>query len=265
MMQKINATLAIALNTFRESVRDRVLYAFFFFACLITMLGIVLGSLSIGQEIRIIEDLGLSVIAIIGGIITVFTGTNLVYKELDKRTIYVIFSKPVTSWQFIVGKYLGLALCIVLVTAAMGAFLAALVWMVEPNHQIQLHLPWLAGALCLVLAELLFVLAIATFFSTFSTPIMNVIFTLSIWFIGHLGSSLLELSNMSQNQMAKMLLSAIYWVLPDLAGLTRIRLELTYMEPPSPEILSYLVSYIAAYVVLLLGLAALVNERREFP
>lgn len=264
-MQKVKATFAIALNTFRESVRDRVLYAFFIFACSITMLGIVLGSLSIGQEIRIIEDLGLSVIAIIGGIITVFTGTNLVYKELDRRTIYVIFSKPVTSWQFILGKYLGLALCIILVTAAMGLFLAALVWMVEPNHQIQLHLPWLAGALSLVLAELLFVLAIATFFSTFSTPIMSVIFTLSIWFIGHLGSSLLELSNMSQNQIAKALLSSIYWVLPDLAGLTRIRLELTYMEPPSPEILSYLVSYIAAYVVLLLGLAALVNERREFP
>ena len=264
-MQKVKATFAIALNTFRESVRDRVLYAFFIFACSITMLGIVLGSLSIGQEIRIIEDLGLSVIAIIGGIITVFTGTNLVYKELDRRTIYVIFSKPVTSWQFILGKYLGLALCIILVTAAMGLLLAALVWMVEPNHQIQLHLPWLAGALSLVLAELLFVLAIATFFSTFSTPIMSVIFTLSIWFIGHLGSSLLELSNMSQNQIAKTLLSSIYWVLPDLAGLTRIRLELTYMEPPSPEILSYLVSYIAAYVVLLLGLAALVNERREFP
>lgn len=264
-MQKVKATFAIALNTFRESVRDRVLYAFFIFACSITMLGIVLGSLSIGQEIRIIEDLGLSVIAIIGGIITVFTGTNLVYKELDRRTIYVIFSKPITSWQFILGKYLGLALCIILVTAAMGLFLAALVWMVEPNHQIQLHLPWLAGALSLVLAELLFVLAIATFFSTFSTPIMSVIFTLSIWFIGHLGSSLLELSNMSQNQIAKTLLSSIYWVLPDLAGLTRIRLELTYMEPPSPEILSYLVSYIAAYVVLLLGLAALVNERREFP
>ncbi|HMO23622.1 MAG TPA: ABC transporter permease subunit, partial [Candidatus Melainabacteria bacterium] len=131
-MTELKATLAIALNTFRESVRDRVLYAFFIFACLITMLGIVLGSLSIGQEIRIIEDLGLSVIAIIGGIITVFTGTTLVYKELDKRTIYVIFSKPVTSWQFILGKYLGLAACIILVTAAMGLFLVALIWMVDP-------------------------------------------------------------------------------------------------------------------------------------
>ena len=96
-MNKLKATYAIALNTFRETVRDRVLYAFFVFACVITMLGIILGSLSIGQEMRIIEDLGLSVIAIIDGIITLFTGTNLVYKELDKRTIYVIFSNYVLT------------------------------------------------------------------------------------------------------------------------------------------------------------------------
>lgn len=264
-MTKMKATMAIALNTFRESVRDRVLYACFIFACVITILGIVLGSLSIGQEVRVIEDLGLSVIAIIGGIITVFTGTNLVYKELDKRTIYVIFSKPISSWQFIAGKYLGLALCIMVVTFAMGIFLAGLVWMVEPSHQIQLHISYLFGALLLVLLELMFVLAIATFFSTFSTPIMSVIFTLSIWFIGHLGSSLLELSNMATNESAKLILTGIYWILPDLAGLTRIRLQLTYLTPPSSEILCYLVCYIAAYVILLLTLASLVNERREFP
>lgn len=264
-MNKFSQTYAIALNTFRESVRDKVLYAFFVFACIITVLGIVLGSLSVGQELRVIEDLGLSVIAIIGGIITVFTGTNLVYKELDKRTIYVIFSKPVSSWQFILGKYLGLATCIAVVTLLMGIFLLAILFLTEPNHQIQFHMPYLCGALCLVLIELLFVLAIATFFSTFSTPIMSVIFTLSLWFVGHLGSSLLELSNMANNQMAKMVLSGIYWVLPDLAELTRIRLRLTYLETPSFEILSYLLSYITAYVVLLLSLSAVVNERREFP
>lgn len=264
-MSKMKATMAIAINTYRESVRDRVLYTCFVFACLLTIGGIILGSLSIGQELRIIEDLGLSVIAIIGGIISIFTGTNLVYKELDKRTIYLIFSKPISSWQFILGKYLGLAMCIIVVTFTMGILLAGLVWMVEPSHQIQLHFVYLVGAWFLVLLELMFVLAIATFFSTFSTPIMSVVFTLSIWFIGHLGSSLLELSNMSTNQAAKFVLTGIYWILPDLAGLTRIRLELTYLSPPSTEILSYLVSYITAYVILLLALASIVNERREFP
>lgn len=264
-MAGLEAIRAIALNTFRETVRDRVLYAFFVFACLITVLGILLGSLSVGQDIRIIEDLGLAVIAFIGGIICVFAGTNLVYKELEKRTIYVIFTKPVTSWQFILGKYLGLAMCILVVTAAMGAFLSLLLWFVDPMHQIQLHLPLIAESLLLVLLELYFILALATFFSTFSNPIMSVIFTLSLWFIGHLGSSLLELSRMSTSDAAKSVLQAIYWCLPDLAELTRVRALLMYGQPPSQEIITYLVCYLVAFILLLLCLASIVNERRELP
>lgn len=265
MVNTYSAIEAIALNTFRESVRDRVLYAFFVFACLITVMGILLGSLSVGQDIRIIEDMGLAVIAIIGGIITVFAGTNLVYKELERRTIYVIFTKPVKSWQFIFGKYIGLAMCIFVVLAAMGAFLICLIWFVEPTHQIQFHLPWILSSLALVHLELLFVLAMATFFSTFSTPIMSVVFTLSLWFIGHLGSSLLDLSRMSSNAIATSLLSCLYWCLPDLAALTRVRAQLMYGQAPSVEIISYLVCYIVAFILLLLVFAAIVNERREFP
>lgn len=255
---------AIALNTFRETVRDRVLYAFFVFACSITVLGILLGSLSVGQDIRIIEDIGLAVIAIIGGIISVFAGTNLVYKELERRTIYVIFTKPVSSWQFITGKYLGLVGCIFVVVLAMGLFLLGLIWMVDPTDQ-TLKVPLLAGSLSLVFLELLFVLALATFFSTFSTPIMSVIFTLSLWFIGHLGGSLLELSKMSSNGAIQQLLSSLYWCLPDLAQLTRIRSVLMYGREPSQEIIIYMLAYVFAFIFFLLGLASIINERREFP
>lgn len=261
----IDPIFAIALNTFRETVRDRVLYAFFVFACLITVLGILLGSLSVGQDIRIIEDLGLTVIAIIGGIIAVFAGTNLVYKELERRTIYVIFTKPVSSWQFILGKYAGLSMCLVVVLAAMGFFLFALVSLVDPEHHMQLHIQGITCSLALVLLELLFVLAMATFFSTFSTPIMSVIFTLSLWFIGHLGSSLIDLSRMSNNPMAQNLLSSLYWCLPDLAQLTRVRAMLMYGKEPSQEIIVFMLSYVLAFILLLLGLASVVNERREFP
>jgi ABC-type transport system involved in multi-copper enzyme maturation permease subunit len=260
----IKPVFAIALNTFRETVRDRVLYAFFVFACSITVLGILLGSLSVGQDIRIIEDIGLTVIAIIGGIISVFAGTNLVYKELERRTIYVIFTKPVSSWQFIAGKYLGLVSCIFVVVLAMGLFLLALIWMVDPSHQTQ-RVPLMAASLGLVFLELLFVLALATFFSTFSNPIMSVIFTLSLWFIGHLGGSLLDLSRMSTNSAIQQLLSSLYWCLPDLAQLTRIRSVLMYGKEPTQEIIIYMLAYVFAFVFFLLGLASIVNDRREFP
>lgn len=264
-MAATDAVSAIALNTFRETVRDRVLYAFFIFACLISAVGIVLGSLSIGQDIRVIEDLGLAAVAIIGGIIAVFAGTNLVFKELERRTIYIIFTKPVSSWQFIAGKYLGLAMCIFVVLLAMGLFLTLLLFMVDPGHQIQLRLPWIAASLGLVYLELLFVLALATFFSTFSTPVMSVIFTLSLWFIGHLGSSLLDLGRMSSSPAVQKTLAAIYWLLPDLAGLTRVRAQLMYGQDAAGETVLYLSCYVLAYILFLLGLAAVVNERREFP
>lgn len=264
-MSAFQSMNAIAVNTFRETVRDKVLYAFFVFACLISVLSILLGSLSVGQDIRIVEDMGLAVIAIIGGIIAVFAGTNLVYKELERRTIYVIFTKPVTSLQFIIGKYAGLCMCIFVSLAAMGVFLTALVWLVDPAHHIQLHLTWIFASLALVFLELLFVLALATFFSTFSTPIMSVVFTLSIWFISHLSGSLLDLSRMSNNPVAAGLFNLLYFSLPDLAQMTRVRSVLMYGKEPSCEIIVFMVAYVFAYVILLLGLASVVNERREFP
>lgn len=160
----MGAMTAIAINTFREVLRDKVIFAFFIFACLISLMGILLGSLSIGQDIRIVEDLGLAAIAIIGGVIAVFSGANLVYKELERKTIYLIFSKPVQSWQFIFGKYLGLAACLLVILLLMGGFLIALVGFVDPAQSLGTTLSWIGLSLALVYLELLFIIASASFF-----------------------------------------------------------------------------------------------------
>ncbi|MFA7340390.1 MAG: ABC transporter permease [Candidatus Obscuribacterales bacterium] len=266
---------AIALNTFREVLRDKIIYAFFVFACLISLFGILLGTLSVGQDIRIVEDLGLAAIAVIGGIIAVFSGANLVFKELERRTIYLIFSKPVKSWQFILGKYLGLASCLLIIILMMGGFLSALVGFVDPALPLA-HLPWIALSLSLVYLELLFIIASASFFSTFSTPIMSVLFTLCFWLVGHSCASLQELAKMSTNPLVSQFFGALYWLMPDLQSLTRVRSELMYGRALSQasgsfgsdghgELLTYLTTYILAYVIILLVLSALVNERRELP
>jgi ABC-type transport system involved in multi-copper enzyme maturation permease subunit len=265
---------AIALNTFREVLRDKIIYAFFVFACLISLFGILLGTLSVGQDIRIVEDLGLAAIAVIGGIIAVFSGANLVFKELERRTIYLIFSKPVKSWQFILGKYLGLASCLLIIILMMGGFLRALVGFVDPALPLA-HLRWIALSLSLVYLELLFIIASASFFSTFSTPIMSVLFTLCFWLVGHSCASLQELAKMSTNPLVSQFFGALYWLMPDLQSLTRVRSELMYGRAFSTapgnfsdghgELLTYLTTYILAYVIILLVLSALVNERRELP
>ncbi|MBS2001984.1 MAG: ABC transporter permease subunit [Cyanobacteria bacterium SZAS LIN-5] len=264
----LSSITAIGLNTFRETVRDKIMYAFMLFAFVISLLSILLGSLSVGQDVKILEDIGLAAIACISGIIAVFAGTNLVYKELEKRTVYLIFTKPISGWHFIAGKYLGLAACLLIVVAAMGFFLSGLVWMVRPEHGLNdlmavsnLMMP----AVMLVYLELLLVIALATFFSTFASPVMSVLFTLALWLIGHFGDSLKQLGQMSQNPTFAQFSNFLYLILPDLAGLTRARSILMYGRSPGPEVITFITCYVFAYVVLLLVLAAAVTDRREFP
>jgi ABC-type transport system involved in multi-copper enzyme maturation permease subunit len=260
-MKAISPIVAIGINAFRETVRDRVLYAFVVFAFILTLVGILLGSLSIGQDLRILEDLGLATIAFIGGIISIFAGTSLVYKEIERRTIYLIITKPISRWQFIAGKYLGLCLCVMVVTFAMGAFLVGTVYFISPSHVVN---PLLWESLALIYLELLFVTAVATFFSTFATPLMSVVFTLGVWFIGHMVQSLRELGHLSTAGGVAKLFDAVYWFMPDLARLTSVRADLMYSRQPEAELLFYLCSYIFAYIILLLSFSTMVAERREF-
>ncbi len=108
----MSKVFAIAINTFREAVRNRILYVLLFFSVLILLGAWVASTLSIEQPERTVRDLGVGAINIISGLIAVFVGIGLVYNDLDKKTIYTIVSKPISRWQFIVGKYLGLLLTI---------------------------------------------------------------------------------------------------------------------------------------------------------
>lgn len=253
--------LAIAFNTFKETVRDRVLYAFVVFAFLVTLLGLVLGTISIGQDVRILEDVGLFIISTIGGIIAVFIGINLVYKEIDKRTIYLLFSKPISRWQFVVGKFLGLSWCILLVTFFMAIFLVGIIMLCSPGHP---YIATMSASFALVYLELLFVIALATFFSTFATPLMSILFTIGLWLIAHLGDSLLLFAKLSTNKIIAAIFQSLYCLLPDLAQLTRLRGQIVSYESIHVETVVFLTSYIISYIVVLLTLATIITEQREF-
>ncbi|MDR3614879.1 MAG: ABC transporter permease [Candidatus Obscuribacterales bacterium] len=262
-VSEIQKILAIALNTYREIVRDRIFYSFLVFVVFIILLAVVLGSLSVGQDERILRDFGLAAIGLIGGIIAIFAGCNLVSKEIDKKTIFVIFTKPVTGWQFIAGKYLGLSAAVLLMVALMGLFMSGVLAAFSPhsfgNQIVSLLLP-----VVLVQLELLLVIAIATFFSTFATPVMSVLFTLAMWLIAHLGESLNSLGKLSNNHALQTLTNAIYWALPDLANLTRARNLLMYGNQGNNEVITLITCYIISYVLILLVMASIITEHREF-
>lgn len=170
---------AVALNTFREAIRNRVLYVLVFFAVGLMGFSAVLGQLSMHEEVRVIKDLGLAGISVFGTVIALFLGVNLLSKELDRKTVYFVVPKPLFRWEFLLGKYAGLVLTLALLLVAMSAVLAGFV-IAQGGH----HGPAMMRAEVLVLLELMLLVAVALLFSAFSSPYLSAMFTAGLWVIG---------------------------------------------------------------------------------
>ena len=187
----------VAVNTFREAVRDRVLYNLVFFALLMIGAAILVGQISIGIERLVIINLGLSAISIFGLVMAVFIGVGLVYKEMEKRTLYSLLAKPIRRWQFLVGKYAGLLLTLAVNTSLMTLGLAAALFYVGRPF-VRSDAPILV-AVYFILLELALVTALALFFSCFSSPMLSTLFTLGIYIAGFFPSDIREFGAMTQS------------------------------------------------------------------
>ena len=183
---------AIARNTFREAVRDRVLYNLVLFVLLLIAAAIFIGELSGGQERKIIVDLGLSAMLLFGVFIAIFVGVGLVYKEIERRTIYAIFSKPVGRGEFLLGKYLGLCLTLLVNVVVMGLGVSlALAYVAKGWDPLILTL-W--PAVLMIYMELMLITALALLFSSFSSPALSALLTFCIFIIGHFSADLKSLA-----------------------------------------------------------------------
>jgi len=178
-MSALQRIWAIALNTFREAARIRVLYGIVVLVIGANLFAIVLGEMSIREQARVARDVGLAGISLFGSLTAIFLGVFLLYTEVQRRTIHAIVSKPIERWEFVVGKYLGMALVL---TVLVGLFAVAMVGMllvqdVGVSSEV-------VRAIVLAWCEVLTVAAIAIFFSSFSTPFLSGIFALAMWVIG---------------------------------------------------------------------------------
>src|SRR5688572_31111394 len=170
----------VAINVFRESVRDKVLYNLVAFAVLLIAVSYLLGQLTAGQDVKIIKDLGLAAIATFGLLIAVFIGIGLVSKEVERKSVYGLLSKPLTRPQFILGKYAGLVLTLAVNIAAMTVAFYAVLYYIDATATVSTRAGWSAPAMDprllvavgLIFAELMVVTAVAVFFSTFSSPLL---------------------------------------------------------------------------------------------
>jgi len=253
----VNAVLAIATNAFRESVRDRVLWVIVGFALLVIAGGLFLSELAIGQHGRVVRNFGLVVISVIGVVLAVFIGTALVHKEIDRRTIHVVLSKPVGRDAFVIGKFLGLALTLAVCTGVMGASLFAFGW-IEGGTP---HWPTLL-AVTFTYGEQLLLVALAVFFSTFVSPVMGAIYLFGLWIIGNALPYFLGVARTSENLVTRYLASGLYYGLPNLSTFN-IRDLIAQDLLPSFEQTIWAVIYLAAYAAVVIWLAGRVFTRRD--
>lgn len=258
-----NVVWALAVNTFKEAVRNKILYALIFFSLGIMMLAIILDEVTIGQRSKIITDIGLASINIFGVIIAIVIGINLVYKEIEKKTIYPILAKPVHRYQFIIGKYLGILLTLAVETIIMSSFLFSLVWFYEETTKIHTLNVGLLSGIFLIYIELAVVAAIAMFFSSFSTPFLSGMFTFSCYVIGHLTEDLKRLGEVSGNEVLKGVTSAFYHILPNLENFN-IKAEVVHHLPIENGRIVLSILYGMLYIVLSLTLASWFFQRRDF-
>jgi ABC-type transport system involved in multi-copper enzyme maturation permease subunit len=170
---------AIALVTFREAVRNRVLAVLVLFAAGLMGFSIVLGELSLHEDVRVIKDIGLAGISAVSIVISLFLGVNLLSKELDKKTVYFVIPKPLHRHEFLLGKYVGMAVTLALLVASMAVVLAIVLATQGGEHDIAL-----VRAEVMVLLELWLVLAVALLFSAFSSPYLSAMFTGALWIVG---------------------------------------------------------------------------------
>lgn len=257
----MHRSLTIALNTFKETIRDRILYVIFVFAILMCLLSIILGSLSIGNNLKIILDFGLGSINIFGVILSIFIGTSLVFKEIDRKTIYIILSKPIDRWEFILGKFFGLALTLTILVALMSIvfFILLLLYNVSLS---QIYLAFVS--IIMILVELYLVIAVALLFSSFSSPLLSMVFTGCIWAIGHFNPVMLMLAQYSHSDLLVNLVTFLHYLLPDLSKFN-IKNNIDNLDYVlNLTQIGLILGYGALYTSVVLMISVISFEKREF-
>ncbi len=253
--------MALALNTFREAIRNKVFYIIFIFAVVMLGSSLVFTQLALGEEDRIVKDLGLAAINVFGLLLAAFVGVNLVHEELDKRTIYLLLATGMSRTQFILGKYLGLFITVLVNVLLMALLLFCAIGLTDGATVT----PSLVYAIFLYLFEVMVIIAIAVLFSSFSTPVLSAVLTFMCWAIGHLSEDLLSFAERLDKEgsvvMAKFL-TGLYYVLPNLE-LFNIKNQVVYQESIMNFVTWKYPAVSLLYTAILLSITALCFSRRD--
>lgn len=252
------STFAIARIFFREAIRDRILNLIWLFAIAMLGLSLFMGDLSAGSELKVVKDLGLGVINFLLVLVAIMIGSNAIYREIDKRTVYVVLSKPISRWQFLLGKFLGLfGVLGVLGSAMCAAFYLLLFIMVRDLHPIYL------SAVALMLLEAAVISALAILFSAITSPTLSAIYVLGVYLVGHNTETILTFGSRGEApQYVRAIGQVLYHVLPNLETLN-IKNQVVYGHGIGLLEGAWAAAYAVGLVALFLTLATLAFTTRE--
>ena len=261
----------VARSVFKESVRDKVLYNLVFFAVLLIGASYLISQLTAGQDVKIIKDFGLAAASLFGLFIAVFIGIGLVWKEVERRSIYSLLAKPLRRTEFVLGKYLGLLLTLAInlsvMAAALYAVLAVMAWNSEPLARAAWEAPALDPALLtaflLMFAQLALITAVALFFSTFSTPLLSAALTFGLFVIGHFNADLKNFEAVVESPVAAGAARVLYYLLPNLAPFD-VKAQIVHGQAVGAGYVLMTLGYAVLYIAALLVAASIVFERRDF-
>ncbi len=254
----MNRIWAIAKNTHREAIRDRVLYSLLFFACVMLVASLVTEEITIGDQEKIMRGTAMGAISLFSSVIAMFLGVSLVYKELERKTIYTIAAKPIPRWMFVMGKYFGL-----LLTLAVNLGIMALLYLVIMGLRLGMPHPSLLAFLALLFVELMLLTAWATLFSTYSGPTTASAFTLAVFVIGHLADDIWSFGQQAESPWVQRLSEFLYWALPNFE-IFNVQPEATHELAIGWARVATATGYGLAYSTVVLIAAVVVFQQRDF-
>ena len=257
----IGRTLVVASNVFREVIRDRVLYIIGFFALILIAAAVLIPEIAAGNEDKIIIDIGLAAMNLFGLVVTIFVGTALINKEIEKRTVYVLIAKPVSRAEFVVGKHVGLSAVLAVLLGAMTAIFLAVLSVKQISYPINsIFLTVLFQFL-----ELSLIAGVAILFGVFTSSLIAMMLTLAVYLMGNFSRDIVTLGNLAENPGIRQVTQNLYLVLPDLSRFN-LKNEAIYGMTLLPQPLDLLGSavYGLVWIGLVLAIAVLIFSRREF-
>lgn len=254
----MSGAVAVARNTIREVVRQRMMLVLALFGVGLLAASQVLSPIALGEGKKVVTDFGLAGSSLLATLLAVVLGSSLLHKELERRTIYAVMAKPIRRAEFLLGKFLGLWVTAAALVVGMTGILLVLLATVYGDS------PWLLlGSMALTIVELGVITALVVFFSAFTTPALTALFTAAAIVVGHFADDLLYFATQGASPFLAKTTEAIYWLVPHLA-VFNVRGQVVHGVAVEPERLVFGAAYGLLYVAALLIAAGAVFERREF-